>query len=339
MTTMRDVADVAGVSATTVSHVLNATRRVDPATREAVLAAIEQTGYSANSAARSLRLGRTSTIGVAMSAISNPYFGDQLSAIEHEAALDGYSVLLSDTHDDPLREEAAIDKLTSYGIDAAILAPSANADATIRKLRRRRIPVVLIDRVPSSTDTGIDAIGVINTAPIERLTLHLAQTGHERIAMISDISGLATTEERIQGYRTALAKAALPDDALLLRRTEANSVSVERALSELLELPDPPTALVLGNNRVTISAMRELHRRGVRVPDDIAVVCFDDFEWADTFHPTLTAISQPISDIARGAVELLLRRLDDPAAPTTLRRLEPTIMHRESCGCPEGTPL
>lgn len=333
MTTMRDVALVAGVSATTVSHVLNGTRHVDPTTREAVLAAIEETEYAANGAARSLRLGRTSTIGVAMSAISNPYFGDLLHAIEQEAGLDGYSIVLSDTHDDPAREEAAIDKLISYGIDAVILAPSADAGRTVQKLRRRKIPVVLIDRVPDSLGDDIDAIGVVNDTPVERLTRHLAESGHRRIGMISGLSGLSTAEERISGYRAGIAAAGLEPDANLLRRTDSSAPGVEQAVTELLTLSDPPTALILGNNQATINAMRTLNQRGVRVPEDLAVACFDDFEWADAFRPTLTAVSQPITDIAHGAVELLLRRVNDPTVPATRRRLEATIAHRQSCGC------
>lgn len=339
MTTMRDVAQVAGVSATTVSHVLNGTRHVDPATREAVLAAIRETDYSANSAARSLRLGRTSTIGVAMSAISNLYFGEQLYAIEHEAGLHGYSILLSDTHDDPVREESAIDHLISYGIDAVVLAPSRDADRTLRKLRRRNIPVVLIDRVPETSGDGVDAIGVINDAPVTRLVEHLASIGHRRVGMISGITGLTTTEERIAGYWAGVAAAGLEDDPALLRRTDSTPDTVEKAVAELLALPHPPTALVLGSNRTTINAMRALEHSGRRVPEDIALVCFDDFEWADAFHPKLTAISQPISEIARGAVELLLRRIDDPSVSPTRRRLAPTIVHRESCGCAAGAAL
>lgn len=339
MTTMRDVAQVAGVSATTVSHVLNGTRHVDPATRTAVLAAIEQTEYAANSAARSLRLGRTSTIGVAMSAISNPYFGELLYAIEQAAGRDGYSILLSDTHDDPDREESAIDKLISYGIDAVILAPSPDADRAIQKLRRRKIPVVLIDRVPEALDADIDAIGVVNDSPVERLTMHLANVGHQRIGMITGLSGLATAEERINGYRAGIAKASLVDDAELLRRTDSSAQNVETAITELLALSEPPTALVLGNNQATINTMRTLNRRGIRVPEDLAVVCFDDFEWADAFRPTLTAIAQPITEIAHGAVDLLLRRVQDPGVVATRRRLEATIAHRQSCGCAPGAPL
>ena len=157
MVTMSDVARVAQVSATTVSHVINQTRKVDPETEKAVRDAIELTGYFGDGIARSLRKGTTETIGLAMSAISNPYFGDVVHAIERRISGAGYTLLLVDTHDESERERRVVRDLMSHRVDAMILAPSDDSDSLLDALSKRGIPTVLIDRVPARTRAGMDA--------------------------------------------------------------------------------------------------------------------------------------------------------------------------------------
>lgn len=336
MVTMADVARVANVSATTVSHVLNKTRKVQPATVIAVLAAVESTGYSGDGIARSLRKGTTETIGLAMSAISNPYFGDLVHAIERNVTDAGYSLLLADTHDDPVREQRAISDLLSHRVDAMIVAPSADPMTMLDKLAKREIPTILIDRVPAKQRTGVDAIGVVNDEPNARLVDHFARFGHRRIATITSSPHLTTTIERLDGYWAGIRRNALPADTELVQVGEPGSEpAMDRAVAALLELPSPPTAIIMGNNQVTIGAMRALRTRGLEVPRDIAIACFDDFAWADLFHPRLTAISQPVDQLGSQAVSMLLERLHDRRLAPRHRRLVPTIRHRESCGCGE----
>jgi LacI family transcriptional regulator len=332
--TMSDVARVANVSVSTVSHVLNQTRKVQPETEVAVLAAIEATGYWTDGIAKSLRMGKTESIGLALSAISNPYFGDVVHAIEKNIAGAGFSLLLADTHDDPLREKRAVTDLLSHRVDAMILAPSSDPAAVLELLSKRRVPSVLIDRVPEQTRPGIDAIGVFNEEPTAKLVDHLAGHGHLRIGLITSVPGLTTTSERLDGYLLGLSRNGLIRDESLIKSGFVGLENiVEKAISELLSLPNPPTALVLGNNQVTISTMSALRERGISVPEDLAIAVFDDFPWADIFHPRLTAIAQPVGLLGSKAVELILKRIENPGLPSEHLRLEPHLMVRESCGC------
>lgn len=334
MVTMSDVARVANVSTSTVSHVINKTRAVLPETEKTVRDAIESTGYSSDGIARSLRKGTTQTIGLAMSAISNPYFGDVVHAIERTITEAGYSLILADTHDDPEREHRAVRDLLSHRVDAMIVAPSADPTAMLDELVRRSIPTVLIDRVPDDVHLGIDAVGVTNDEPNAWLVDHLAGHGHRRIATITSRPGLATTEERLSGYRFGLERNGLAYDPDLVRTGLGSDGDVtDAALEALLALPEPPTAIIMGNNQVTVSTMAALRARSMEVPRDMALAAFDDFPWADFFHPRLTAISQPVGELGQMAVQLLLDRLENRDTPSRQRRLEPVLMVRESCGC------
>jgi len=336
MVTMSDVARVADVSTSTVSHVINKTRKVLPETERAVLAAIESTGYWGDGIARSLRKGTSQTIGLAISAMSNPYFSDVVHAIERNISNAGYSLLLADTHDDPEREKRAVRDLMSHRVDAMIVAPSDSRSSILDTLSARSIPTVLLDRIPETTRPGMDAIGVVNDEPNAQLVDHLAQIGHTRIATITSRPGLTTTAERLSGYWMGIDRNGLVRDTDLVRvGDDGSGEGTESAVSELLALPRPPTAIIVGNNKVTIATMAALRRRQMSVPADIALVAFDDFPWADLFHPRLTAISQPIEELGSTAVELLLQRLRDPSLPPRHIRLQPTLMHRESCGCTE----
>lgn len=331
MATMADVARRAGVSVSTVSHVLNGTRFVREATRDQVMAAVRDTGYTPNTIARSLVTASTQSLGLAISAISNFYFTDLVSAIESSARAAGYTLLLADTHDDPDEELRVVRALHQRRVDGVLLAPATGArGATLRYLTELRVPAVLVDRCASAR---FDQVGTENEAPTALLVRHLAEHGHRRIAMIAGLAKLRTSVERIRGYRTGLRAAGLAYDPGLVVNGGSHADRASPAVERLLDLPDPPTALVVGNNHMTIGAMRALRRRGARVPGDMAVTSFDDFEWADTFAPRLTTIAQPIHEIGAQAVGLLLERLADPGRPPRTVRLPATFMHRDSCGC------
>ena len=336
---MSDVGRVAKVSASTVSHVINKTRRVDPTTEKAVLAAIELTGYWGDGIARSLRKGTTQTVGLAMSAISNPYFGALVHAIERNVTEAGYSLLLADTHDDPAREFRAVKDLLSHRVDAVIIAPSADSGTALDLVSRRGVPMVLIDRALPAMRPGMDSIGVVNDEPNAKLVDHFAQLGHTRIATITGKPGLSTTVERLEGFKRGISRNGLLYEPDLVKSYADKEGSVDDALRELFALSSPPTALIMGNNLVTISAMRGLRKLGLEVPRDIPIACFDDFEWADVFHPRLTAVSQPVDEIGSRAVAMLLERLLDQSLPSRHERMEPQLFHRESCGCLKDNSL
>lgn len=335
MVTMSDVARVANVSASTVSHVINKTRRVNPETEKAVREAIEATGYAADSVARSLRTGRTHIIGLAMTAISNTYFGDVVHALERTVTNRGYSLILTDTHDTPERELAALRALLSHRVDGIVLAPSAAPQAAYAQLARRKVPLVLIDRVPEDLLVNIDAVGVHNVEPIATLVEHLVVVhGHSHIGMLAPKAGIITTLERVAGFRLGLERNGLDPGQAPVEHGGESAEQTAAALARMLDVRHPPTALVLGNNMVTVATISELRKRGITPPRGIATVSFDDFPWADSFQPRLTTMSQPVDELGSIAVQLLLERIADPGLDARHVRLEPTFEVRESCGCP-----
>ncbi|MGI5374562.1 LacI family DNA-binding transcriptional regulator [Streptomyces sp. CA-251387] len=341
MATMADVARRAGVSVATVSHVLNDTRPVLPHTRQAVLDAMDELGYTPNTLARSLVTSRTRSIGLAVSAISNPYFTEILQGVEAAALEHGYSLLIADPHDDPVHERKVVQLLHERRVDGMIVAPSADPRDLVAYLGRHHVPTVLLDRVVDTSADGsprFDQVCADSAEPVARLVTHLAGLGHRRIALVAGLPGLSTTSERLTGYRDGLAAAGLAYDEHLVVHGDSESAGAEQATAALLALAAPPTALVTANNAMTIGALRALRDRGMSVPDDIALCCFDDFAWADLFSPRLTAIAQPSRDIGAEAVRVLLDRLASPDRPARTVRLPCTFVHRTSCGCDEQPP-
>ncbi|MGW3112886.1 LacI family DNA-binding transcriptional regulator [Streptomyces sp. NPDC001091] len=341
MSTMADVARSAGVSVATVSHVLNGTRPVLPHTRQAVLDAVETLGYTPNSLARSLVTSRTRSIGLAVSAISNPYFTEILQGVEAAALEAGYSLLIADPHDDPEHELKVVQLLHERRVDGMIVAPSAEPGGLVAYLRRQAVPTVLLDRVLGPTGPGqqpFDQVCAENSGPMAELVTHLTSLGHRRIGLVAGLPGLSTTDERIAGYRQGLAAAGLDADDALVVSGSSESTGAERAAAALLALPGAPTALVTANNAMTIGALRALRERGLSVPGDIALACFDDFAWADLFAPRLTAIAQPSREMGARAVRVLLDRLAAPDREARTVRLPCAFIHRASCGCPEPRP-
>lgn len=324
MVTMREVAILAGVSITTVSHVLNETRPVAPDTKVRVLQAIEETGYTGDAIARSLVTGGTKSLGLAVSLVSHPYFAELIAAIENEATTSGYSLVLIDTRDTAESEQAAVRMLRSRRVDGLLLTPSAGAGAAVLpELRRLGIPTVLVDRLTISQD--LDQVGPENVQSTSTLARHLAELGHRRIGMVTGQIGLATTDERVLGYRLGLGRSGLAWDEEL--------VAADGKVGPLLDLPSPPTAVVAGDHMVLMSVLQEARARGLRIGQDLAVVSYDDVEWAELVDPSLTAMAQPIEEIGRTAVRLLLARITDPTRPPETIRLAPTLKHRRSCGC------
>jgi LacI family transcriptional regulator len=328
---MAEVAREAGVSTTTVSHVLNQTRTVNEQTVKRVLAAIERTGYRPHSIARALAGARTQSLGLAISGISNPYFMDAIGAIESEATRSGHTLLLADTRDDPVKELKMVQELVDHGVDGLLLAPSPGAEnGALRFLKTQSIPVVLLDRF---LPVDIDQVGAENEEPSAQLVEHLVDLGHQRIGFVAGLEGLSTTSERVAGYRIALHRRGVPMDEELIAYGSSQREPARVATHRLLDVHNPPTALVSANNAMTIGVLYALQERGLKVPRDIALVAFDDFEWSDLFEPRLTVIAQPIEAVGRQAVQLLLARIGEPNRQRQLLRIQSTFVHRDSCGC------
>ncbi len=333
MATIVDVARRAGVSISTVSHVVNGTRRVNPDTQRRVEEAIAIVGFRPNAMARSLKRASSESVGIAISAITNPYFSDIVCAIETECARLGLMVFLSDTQDDPAQELKVVQALHQRRVDGIILARSGDPQCrAVEYLSDHRIPFVLVDRLLSNR---FDQVGVENKSSMQLLVAHLLSHGHARIGYVAGQPGFSTTRERIEGYRAALKAVGIAYNQTLVTRPTDRTDAAAAATGELLDLAEPPTAIAAGNNMALIGAMHALRERGLRVPDDIALVGFDDFEWADYFEPRLTVIAQPCQAIGREAASLLIERIADAGGKRRTIRLKTELVVRTSCGCPQ----
>lgn len=326
--TMAQVAKKARVSVSTVSHVLNNTRHVSPEKTRVVRDAIAALEYRPNTLARSLKTSSSSSVGLAISAISNPYFNDFICAVEAECAKLGLMVLLSDTQDDPERELAAIKVFQERRVDGVLLAPTRDHWKTAQFLRGTQLPCVMIDRLANDQ---FDQVGLDNQQAMRLLVEHVVALGHKRIGLIAGQAGLATTTERAEAFRRALSGHGLVVEPSFVSTPNDDTAAATASTHAMLGLTVPPTVLITGNNMATIGAMRATRQIGLSVPDDISLVGFDDFEWADCFDPQLTLVAQPCAEIGRLAAERLAERIAAPSAAVRTMRLAAELKIRNSC--------
>jgi LacI family transcriptional regulator len=331
MATITDVARKAGVSVSTVSHVVNGTRHVNADTFAVVKAAIESLDFVPNAVARSLARSSTDAVGLAISISTNYYFNDIVSSIERACAAIGQLVFLCDTQNDPAMELQIIREFVQRRVDGVILAPSADPEnRAIEYLQSSKMPFVLVDRLTSSE---ADGVCLQNVAAMGTLIDHLVGHGHRRIGLVAGEPGFRSTLERVEGYVQALRKHGIDIDPSLMSEGNLHSEDARLSALRLLSMPNRPTAIASGNNLATIGIMRAVHAVGLRIPEDLALIGFDDFDWADCFEPRLTVIAQPSELIGMKAAELLANRIKVPGEVPTQVRLAGRLVVRRSCGC------
>lgn len=332
MTTITDVARLAGVSIATVSHVINGTRPVREETRQRVLAAIAASGYSQHAVARALRRARTDTVALVVTDTGLSVFAEMVRGVELEARRAGYTLFLANSQDDEERETQTLVALRERRVDGILLAPVGEPDPVRLRSVGGETPFVLLDRLGVPT---VDQVGVENVEAVSRLVRHLAWRGHRAVAYVSVGHAAPTLLERRAGYDEAVAACGLiSDPSLAVSLSDARGTRA--ALRHLLRRRVAPTALVTASQESTVATLRALGELGCSVPDDIAVATFDEFPFAGLFEPQLTSVCQPAFAIGREAMRLLLRRRDRPDAPQRTVRLDAAIAHRTSCGCKPG---
>jgi len=329
--TMNDVATVAGVSVATVSAVVNNVPIVRPKLKDKIEAVIEEIGYKRNTIARSLKTGKTRTIGLNVADIVNPFFTELVSSIQDYLQEQGYAVILSCATRDNTTEEAQIKLLLDRMVDGIIIAPASDDERLKNMIKSIDIPVVLVDRICEGVST--DSVVVDNTRSVSDLITYLIHLGHKRIGFISGSGDTSTARDRLAGYKEALAREDLPFDQGLVRSGRFREGDGYNAAVELLSLPNRPTALFASNNLMVIGAMKAIRDFGLSCPEDISVACFDDFRWADVFEPRLTTIAQPVQAIGEQASRLMLERLSGQVVTDMPRRitLASELIVRNSC--------
>lgn len=335
MPTMADVARVAGVSPTTVSHVLNGTRTVAPETEALVRQAVLTTRYRHNLAARAVATKSTKTIGLAISTITNPGFAELVRGIEREMRAQDYTLILADTAEDPAVERAVINDLLDRRVSALIVSPlegDPGLDGTLNELIENGTPVVFLDR---RSHLPVDQVFSECVDSTHALTSHLVDRGHQRIAYLCGKMTTMSARDRLEGYESAIRQSGVVSDPQMILAGESDTeIARKVVLDYFTSTATRATGLVVSNNQMTLGALRGLREAGLRVPEDVALVCYDDFEWADLASPQISATAQDHSALARHVVELTLSRLGNPALPPRTVVVPTTFQHRESCGCP-----
>ncbi|WP_433012314.1 LacI family DNA-binding transcriptional regulator [Kribbella sp. CA-294648] len=326
--TMKDVAQLAGVSVKTVSRVVNGEPGASAVVRERVLRAAERLDYRHNLGASTLRRkdARSGIVGALLQDVGNSFSAGLLRALEDTLRPSGLSVLAASLDEEPERERDIVSDLVARRADGLVLMPASHRHEYLLSERRAGLPLVFVDRRPHGVDC--DSVTIDNQLGADLATAHLIAGGHQRIAMLSDLHEIETAQERIAGYRAALDKAHLGFDPELLVHSVRSEDEAARVIAGLLGTADPPTAFVTGRNIITIGAVRAL--RAADVARKVALVGFDDFPLADLIEPALTVIRQDVRRIGTEVGRILLDRLAGDSGPPQHVVLEPTLVRRGS---------
>jgi LacI family transcriptional regulator len=315
--TMRDVARLAGVSTSTVSAVINGAVPVSPKRRQKVLDAMTALDYQPDAIARGLKTGRTFVIGVIVPDITNAFYPEVVRGIEDTARKAGYGVLLCDSAENPRNEENHLSMLFSRRVDGVLLACCAGSTA-YAKTAGRHFPIVFVDRIPPINMKYTVSSDNLQAGYIA--TRHLIDLGHERIAPIAGNLALSPHHDRLEGFRKAMQESHLPIRDEYMVHGDVQIEDGVSACSLLFNLPEPPTAILAGNNKLLLGVLQELEGRGIQVPEEVSLLGFDDYLWNRYFNPSLTAVSQSTYEMGRCAFELLLHAMNGEQAPEACKK-------------------
>ncbi len=343
--TIHDVAKAANVSTSTVSLVLNGKLdRMRQDTQERVLKAVADLGYSTNEMARALKTGYVPTIGLVVPTVANPFWGEFARCVEHAAMAKNYQVLLCNAEGNPEREQRYVESMLARGIRGVILGSSPLSLRHMAGVVKRGLRTVAFDRL-TLNDAGLelDSVRVDNGLGAKLAIEHLLSLGHRRIAFVSGPINSANRRDRLDGYRDTLRAAGIAPDARLEWTGNAKAGDDEEIVTEigraaavaLLKQPEPPTAFFAINDMTAVGIYAGCRELGLSIPRDISVVGFDDIHLCEIMDPPITTVRQPLVELMKSAVELLIDRMEGKnAAPPAHLTLTPELVLRRSTGCP-----
>lgn len=323
---LRDVAERSGVSISTASRALNNRADVSPATRARVLRAAEELGYVPSSLAKGLWSGSTKTVGVVVTTISNPFYANVVTGIESVLDREAYNIVLNSSHEDPMRELRAVRLLLEQRVDGIILAPVASEPTAVEYLEKNKVPYVLVGR--RARNVEVDHV-VCDDYSIGALAAeHLIKRGHKRILFINSSQNYSA-QLRQEGFCQTLLEAGIDRGPEWVRPVRIGQ-RVEEVLGAVLDEGLNPTAIFCFCDQMAIDAMRELKRRGVRIPDDIAVMGVDNLSVGEMLDPPLTTIDVQNSQMGIGSAQILLRKMQQHDGYSEQINLVPRLVERAS---------
>lgn len=341
MSTIKDVAALAGVSFTTVSHVLNDTRPVSADARRRVLAAVDEIGYLPSAVARSLRKSETKIIGVLVPNVQNPFFAELVCGVEECCRLAGYSVFLCNSDNDPKRQQQYMRTLLEKRVDGLLLSSAGDDDALARIFKLASVPSVTVDRLVAGARA--DRVSVNNSQGAYNAVKHLIELGHRRIACISGPAEFEVARERVEGWRMALRDAGIDVDASLVIASDFSSPGGYEATRRLLlkqastGSSNPVTALFASNDMMAVGALRAAAELGLKLPQQLSIVGFDDIELSRYVFPALTTVGCGVRALGAEAGRVLIARIENPGAELKEVLLTPRLVVRESSAPPQAS--
>ncbi len=330
--TIMDVAREAGVSYSTVSRVLNNYKHVHPETRKKVQNAIVRLDYVVNQPARSLASGRSQVIGLLVPDVGNTYIGTIMRGIDAEVATAHYDLMLYTTHHGYMKESLYVSALTQGLTAGLLLLVPRNSDAYIESLHQRQFPYVVIDH--QGVDDYSPTVVATNWQGAFDVTEYLLSLGHRRIGHITGDQRLSSGVERLNGYRAALEEHNIPFTPALVVKGGFEQSESYKAANDLLDLPEPPTAIFAASDMSAFGAMDAIRHRGLRLPEDISIVGFDDIPEAAYMHPALTTVRQPLYDMGRLAARMLVKAITAGQLPSERIIVDTELIIRKTCQPP-----
>jgi LacI family transcriptional regulator len=329
--TVKDVAHAAGVSQATAARALGGYGYVSPHSRRLIEEKARELGYRRHAVARALASRVTHTVGLIVSDIENSFFAAAARGLSDALEPAGYTILLANSDEDLEREERLVEAFRTRRADGLVLVPASSSKRPhLVDLVDAGVPLVLFDRPVRGLKA--DIVVVDNKQGARTAVAHLLRLGHRRIGLLSDPPGILTSAERIQGYRDAHEEAGVAVDERLITLTGPTQADGHRAAKELLARAKRPTAVFAANNMMSVGTLLALRDLGLRVPDDVALVGFDDMEWTTLIDPPLTVVRQPVGEIGREAGQRLLARMSGDDSAARKIRLPTEFVVRGSCG-------
>lgn len=329
--TMKDIAKEANVSVATVSHVINGTKIISKNTYDRVMDVIKKYNYVPNSAAKNLRQKSTKTAGLIVSSLPDSFVTKMIYGVEERAREMGYNVLLVNTNENRSYEEETINLLHSKMVDGVILSPTSKDIEYLKKYTDKDFPIVMVNRYDSNL-SNIPRVTGDNFQLGYEATSHLINHGHKKIGFIYSVPNVSTTNDRLAGYKKALEDNGIEFDEQFLERGYATVEGGAKAVETLLKRDPEITAVFAQTDLMTIGVISKLKEQSIKIPEQVAIVGFGDFESATIIEPPVTNITLPAETIGRTAFDVLLSKINNPNYMTHIQ-LPPTLVVRNSCGC------